>query len=249
VIHGNVKLGKKAPRHDMRTLRLSSFTADIPFVPPRRVDWSLAVNHWPMFKNDTIGCCTVATAAHLIHAWTANAGSPVVLSDDDVIKAYSDITGYDGTPETDNGAVVLDVLNYWRKFGIGGHKIDGYVALNPQNRRHMDLGVYLFGGVYLGVGLPISAQDQEVWSVPDAGPFGDGKPGSWGGHAYPIFNENPTGYVGTTWGALKTASRQWAATYYEEAFACLSGDWVTRAKASPGLIDYEALQSALAALK
>jgi hypothetical protein len=230
-------------------LKLSNYTAALPLVAPKRVDWSLGVSTWPMLKNDTVGCCTVATAAHMIHAWTAANGNPVVLTDNDVITAYSAITGYvPGDDSTDNGAVVLDVLNYWRRVGIGGHKIAGYVALNPQNREHMDLGVYLFGGVYLGVGLPVSAQGQEVWSLPEGGAFGDGKPGSWGGHAIPILNANPTGHVAITWGGDKTITREWAATYYEEGYAILSEDFVTRAKASPGLIDYQTLLADLPAL-
>jgi hypothetical protein len=243
-----LKLGKRAPRHDVRTLKLSNYTAALPLVAPKRVDWSLGVNTWPMFLNDRKGCCTVTTLGHFVLAWSTANGTPIVLTDDDIERAYRDITGYDGTPETDNGAVVLDVLNYARQVGIGGHKIDGFVAVNPQNRAHMDLGIYLFGGVYLGSALPVSAQGQEVWSVPEGGAFGDGKPGSWGGHAHAEFNATPTGYAGPTWAGMKDKTREWAATYYDEAYILLSKDWVSRAKASPGLIDYETLAADLGLL-
>ena len=42
--------------------------------------------------------------------------------------------------------------------------------------------IWLFGGAYIGVELPISAQTQDVWDVP-ANLTPDDEPGSWGGHA------------------------------------------------------------------
>jgi hypothetical protein len=44
------------------------------------------------------------------------------------------------------------------------------------------LAIWLFGGAYIGVELPIRAQHQDVWDVP-AHPGPDNEPGSWGGHA------------------------------------------------------------------
>ena len=42
--------------------------------------------------------------------------------------------------------------------------------------------IWLFGGAYIGVELPLAAQSQDVWNVP-ANPGPDDEPGSWGGHA------------------------------------------------------------------
>ncbi|MGO8790269.1 MAG: hypothetical protein ACLQVL_23205 [Terriglobia bacterium] len=42
--------------------------------------------------------------------------------------------------------------------------------------------IWLFGGAYIGVELPITAQNQDVWDVP-ANPGPNDEPGSWGGHA------------------------------------------------------------------
>ena len=94
------------------------------------------------------------------------------------------MTGYKPSdPSTDRGAVELDVLRYWRKTGVGGYKIDAFVALEPKNHLHVQAAVDLFGGSYIGLALPVSAQQQKVWSVPPGGPTGTGAPGSWGGHA------------------------------------------------------------------
>jgi hypothetical protein len=51
--------------------------------------------------------------------------------------------------------------------------------------------IWLFGGAYIGVELPISAQNQDVWDVP-ANPGPNDEPGSWGGHAvYVVGYEKP----------------------------------------------------------
>lgn len=42
--------------------------------------------------------------------------------------------------------------------------------------------IWLFGGAYIGVELPITAQNQEIWDVPQH-PGPKDEPGSWGGHA------------------------------------------------------------------
>jgi hypothetical protein len=243
-----LRLGKRAARHDPRTLKLASFLTPLP-TPHPRIDWSLGVNDWGMMKNDALGDCTIATVGHLIQAWTNNNGAELVLPDSTIVAEYSAVTGYvPGDESTDNGAVELDVLNYWRTKGIGGHKIAGYVAVDPKNRDHLRLACDLFGGVYLGVGLPVSAQVQEVWAVPDTGPVGDGSPGSWGGHAIPMVNYGPAGAVVVTWGALKTATWEWLTTYCDEAYACLSEDWVEPGKQAPSGLDLAGLQAALKAI-
>ena len=90
-----------------------------------------------------------------------------------VLGAYSAITGYDpATGDNDTGAVETDVLNYWRKTGVAGHKILAYAALEPGNTQHVRDAIDLFGGAYIGLALPISAQRQAVWSVPPGGAHG-----------------------------------------------------------------------------
>ena len=39
----------------------------------------------------------------------------------------------------DNGAVILDVLNYWRKTGIGGHPISAYADLKELDAGNVEL--------------------------------------------------------------------------------------------------------------
>ena len=188
-----LKLGKSAARHDPRTLLLASYVTPALPTPPASADLTTKVgSSWGMMDNDQLGDCTCAAAGHLIMEWTANAGKKMVTpSDKQIVAAYSAITGYNPvTGANDNGAVEIDVLNYWRQSGIAAHKIGAYVALEPSNHNHIMDSVYIFEGCYIGMQLPISAQAQvqnhQPWSVPPGGPTGDGKPGSWGGHAVPV---------------------------------------------------------------
>jgi hypothetical protein len=250
-----LKLGKSPARHDPRTLLLASYTTHELPVPPAKFDLTGKVKSWGMMENDQIGDCTCAAAGHLLMEWTANAGKKMFTpTDKQIVAAYSAITGYNPkTGANDNGAVEIDVLNFWRQSGIAGHKIGAYVALEPSNHHHVMDSVYIFEGCYIGVQLPISAQAQvqnhQPWSVPPGGPTGDGKPGSWGGHAVPVVAFDSRGVTVVTWGALQMMTWSFWETYCEEAYAILSNDYVIGKKTTPQGFKLQDLQADLADLK
>jgi hypothetical protein len=208
-----------------------------------------------MMENDQLGDCTCAAAGHLIMEWTANAGKKMVTpTDKQIVAAYSAITGYNpATGANDNGAVEIDVLNYWRQSGIAKHKIGAYVALEPSNHIHIMDSVYIFEGCYIGLQLPVSAQAQvqnhQPWSVPPGGPTGDGKPGSWGGHAVPVVAYDARGVTVVTWGALQAMTWSFWEAYCDEAFAIISTDYLDDKQESPAGFNMQQLQSDLADLK
>jgi hypothetical protein len=250
-----LKLGKSTARHDPRTLLLAAYVShDLP-TPPPLFDLTTKVKAWGMMENDQIGDCTCAAAGHLIMEWTANAGKKMVTpSDKQIVGAYSAVTGYNPTTgANDNGAVEIDVLNYWRQTGIAGHKIGAYVALEPSNHNHIMDSVYIFEGCYIGVQLPISAQAQtqnhQTWSVPPGGTTGDGKPGSWGGHAVPVVAYDSRGVTVVTWGALQKMTWSFWEAYCEESYAILSNDYLTKKKTTPQGFNMQQLQADLADLR
>jgi len=245
-----MKLGKRAPRHDIRTLQMADYlrAAALPAIPQTQ-DWGGKITDWTMMANDRIGDCTCAAAGHLTQEWTFNVSpaGEVVFPDSAIIDAYSAITGYNPTTgANDNGANEIDVLNYWRKTGIGNHKIDAYVALEPGNHDHVRAGVFLFGGCYIGLALPISAQTQRVWAVPPHGAHGHGAPGSWGGHAVPVIAYDALTLTVVTWGALKTMTWGFWAAYCDEAYAILSEDFVNKSGIAASGVDLATLQADLA---
>lgn len=213
---------------------------------PPQANYASKVSGWPMMANDRLGDCTCAAAGHMIEAWTGNAkGAPAIVSDTDIVNAYSAVSGYNQTTGlNDNGANELDVLKYWRKTGIGGHKISAFLALEPTNHSHIKAAVYLFGGCYIGVALPLSAQDQDVWAVPAGGAKGKGEPGSWGGHAVPVVAYDALGLTVVTWGALKKMTWAFWKAYCDEAYAVLSKDFFN-GNVAPNKFDMAQLEADL----
>jgi hypothetical protein len=244
--HSHNKLGKKPAQHDPRTLQMANYLR-LPDVPAAR-DWTSKVSpSWGMMLNDELGDCTCAALGHIIQAWTSNEGpKELTLPDAAILKAYEAVGHYKpGQPNTDQGAVELDVLKYARKTGVGGVKFDAFVALEPRNHQHIQAAVDLFGGSYIGLALPTSAQKQQVWSVPPGGPSGVGAPGSWGGHAVVVEAYDAHGLTCITWGAKKRMTWSFWDAYCDEAYAILCEIWAPEKKVSPSGFDMAALEADL----
>lgn len=222
----NRMLGKAMPVHDPRTLMLADYlTHELPPHPtaiptPTGIDWG-------MLANDTIGDCTCAAIGHLIQYWTyISKGKPDPVTDAEVIKLYSDVSGYDpATGANDDGAVVLNVLKFVKAHGFAGHKLDGFVSSEPGNIEMQKAAIWHFGGVDTGLALPKSAQSQKVWSVPPGGPVGDGERYSWGGHSVMVAWYNLVGPVCLTWGALQQMTWGFWKTYCDESHPIVSEAW------------------------
>jgi hypothetical protein len=233
----NRKLGKlpaKTEEINATTLNLANYFLPTLPPPPSRINWSkkAAYHDWPWFLNNQLSDCTISSSAHMLMVWTGNTtGTPVIATDAQITKAYADVSGYN--PDygwNDNGAYLLDVMNYWRNTGIAGHKINNFVYVNPRNRTHMKQAMYYFGAVNLGLNLPQSAMGQTgynmIWEVPDAGAFNDGEPGSWGGHSVAMVSYDTTGVLCATWGQQQFMTWKFLETYSDEAYVALSPDWV-----------------------
>jgi hypothetical protein len=239
----SVRLGKKEKRVDRRTLKLANYLSSLPPVPTS-VDYSGKVSSWPVYLNDSLGDCTIAAAGHMIEQWTANSGAQATPQDSDILSAYEAITGYTpGNPSTDSGAVELDVLNYWRNTGIAGHKIGAFTEVPPKMTDHVKAAAYLFGGLYIGIQLPVSAQTQGVWDVV-SGP--DSEPGSWGGHAVEICSLDANALTCITWGQKRRMTWAFWNAYVDEAYAIISQDFMEGNGETPDGFDLEMLTSDLA---
>lgn len=245
-----MKLGKLAPRHDARTLKLEDYL-DLAKLPPapETVDWGTKVPTWGMMKNDALGDCTCAAVGHTIMANTSLHSTLFTPSDDEILKAYEVVGGYvPGDESTDNGADELTVLKYWRKTGIAGHKLGAFADVTPKNFDHIKQTIWLLGSCYTGIALPVTAQGQAEWSVTDKSLEGDAAPGSWGGHAVPFVGYNAAGPVCVTWGQTLQMTWEFWAAYGDEAHAPLSEDWVDGTKEAPSGFNLAQLKADLAAL-
>jgi len=88
-------------------------------------------------------------------------------------------------------------------------------------------------------------QNHQPWSVPPGGATGDGKPGSWGGHAVPVVAYDARGLTVVTWGALQTMTWTFWEAYCEEAYAIISNDYLTAQKETPAGFNLAQLQEDL----
>jgi len=251
-----LKLGKLPKRVDPRTFKLSKYlkTSELPAAPPA-VDWSKSVANYGMLLNDQLGDCVIAGMMHLAMGWQADAGHPpVVPSDQEVIAAYSAIGGYNPSdPSTDRGCNMLDALNYWRNTGISigakNNRIAAFAEVDLSNAAEVKSALWLFGGLFTGFQMPLSAQNADSWTVPARGLRGRGKPGSWGGHCAPLAAEDANGgFRAITWGELMPTTQDFVADYCEEAYAVLSTAWIEQNGKAPCGFNLAALQSDLADL-
>jgi hypothetical protein len=245
--HSKMKLGRKAIKTDSRTLKLGDYlTPGLP-PPPPSADWTRGISAWGMMLNDTLGDCTIAACGHAVQVWTANTGSEVTLPNATIEKYYEEWDGYvPGDPSTDNGGIELDVLNDWKKQGLAGHKLMAFADPRFANLTEVRQSIALFGGVYIGLAMPLTAQTQDVWDVV-AGGGPDTEPGSWGGHAVfvPMYDRN--GFTCITWGQQKIMTVAFWNQYCDEAHTLLSEDWLS-ANDSPSGFDQAQLLADLKAI-
>lgn len=244
------QLGRLAPDPTKPRLRLGArLDRGAPAAPPL-ADWLSRVADWPMYGNDRIGDCTIAGAGHIIQALsTYGQGTTATVGDDDVLAAYSAVSGYDPlTGRNDNGAVMQDVLNYWRRSGIGGHRILAFAEVDVRDRTEVERAISVFGHVYIGIDMPTSAMDQfdagRPWDVVRR----DG--GLEGGHAVNVgaYSRPGAAFTAVTWGRVQALTEAFWDRYVAEAWVIITPEWLSAAGTSPGGVDLYGLGEDLAEL-
>jgi hypothetical protein len=250
------KLGKLPPIIDPRTLQLKKYLKLALPAPPPTWNWSGGItqfgmclngpnNFGPPIPSDGLGDCTLAAVTHACTVWRKAAGyGEIILPDWLTLRYYSVFDGYVyGNESTDGGGYCIQVLNDWRNYGYGyrprkaayrGKRKHGsdqllaYAQLDVMNQVEVMQGIYRFGGVYIGLDLPLTAQSQQVWTVVGDGKTGPSAPGSWGGHCvFCIAYDQPQGYIWCiTWGQLIAMTVQFWNTYVDEAYALVSPDFI-----------------------
>lgn len=202
-----------------------------------KVDYFSNVESWPMYANDRIGDCTCAGVGHIIESVTQyGQGTTVTIPEDVVINAYSAVSGYDpATGANDNGAVMQDVLNYWRKTGFNGHKILAFAELNLNNLDAMHQACELFGNVYLGIDFPAFAMDQfdagQPWDVQSQNANLEGGHAINGGW----YDKTAGMWKVITWGQVQGMTQAFFDKYVEEAWVAITPEWVEGSDSPEGI--------------
>ena len=185
-----------------------------------------------MYLNDQIGDCTCAAAGHMEQAWTSAASTLVTVPDSAVLSLYEQVSGYDPrTGANDDGAVMQDVLNQWRKVGLGGHTILGFAQIDHTDITQVKAAISSFGGVYVGVNFPASAMNQfnygQPWTVVSGSQIK-------GGHAINVGAYDSTNTTTcVTWGAEQKIAYAWWQKYVEEAWVVVTQEWINANGTTP----------------
>jgi hypothetical protein len=216
------RFGKYPPKVDYRTLRFKNYLTAAIAAPPDAYN-VLTTSVYPKLKitdptklfpidgNDTLGDCTVAALAHAETIYDGMIGKHKVMQKTAVVKLYMHLTG-----GVDSGLNELDVLNFWRQNPVSADKIVNYVKIDPKNHTHIQLGIQLFGGVYLGFQVQQNcAQEFDAHQPWTPGPLTND------GHAVYAVAYDKTGVTVLTWGNTQQATWAWWDECVDEAYAIL----------------------------
>jgi hypothetical protein len=228
VDHSTMKLGKGPAKHQPDRLMLRNYTASLP-APPASCDNTKGVTSFGTMLNNQLGDCTIAGLGHACQIHSGLWGIELTVPDATIEKYYELWDGYDpnatlvdGQNPTDQGGVEVDVLNDWRNSDFDGVKLLAYADPDPGDVLHVKQSIVTFGGVYIGLQLPLSAQTQDIWDVVT----GDaGAPGSWGGHCVFCVGYDALGITCITWGQLKKMTWEFWAEYCDESHALYTNLW------------------------
>lgn len=192
-----------------------------------------------MDGNDQIGDCTAAFVAHAIQVWSRYAGgTEIVIPRALAIQFYTECTGYDGTPATDRGAVIQDVLAHWMNVGFpmpdgSRNRLHGYVEIDPRQLDDVERAVYECGVLDVGMAVPAwleQAPPPDVW---------DDAPGldttAVGGHCVGYAGyQRPQQLLRTmSWGRDYDQTAAFEAQQVDEIYACVNPLWVEATGRTP----------------
>lgn len=227
------KLGKQAAKHDPRTLKLADYVTLPPY--PMEYEWSKPVTKLGMMRNDQLSCCVPAGIGHSLQTCSANAGNEIIVSDDDIVKEYTNFSGYNPvTGENDNGCIMLDSLKHVYNNGFAGNTIKAFVSVNLANLELIKFALYAFGGILEGIALPESSQGADSFVMPLPGQ--NGQRGSWGGHCVYGPDMFPDFHRVDSWGTEMRMEWPFLTTYADEAYVVIWNDFIVNNE-SPVKID------------
>lgn len=248
-LHPDVKLGRREPLIDPRVPMFAALLT--PALPPIRpsVDWTKGLTSWGMMLNDQLGDCAEAMVGHVVQTWSANVRTEFTATDSEIQTLYEQATGYvPGQPSTDQGTVIVDLLNFWLTHPLCGHHLVGFANVNFKSTDEVKQAITLCGAVAVGVNLPIAAQSQSTWYA-NPNLLGDNTPASWGRHAVTAVAYDETYVTFITWGMLKRATWQWWTNYVEESYALAGAAWVAKDGLTPVGIDLATLETYMNVLR
>ena len=249
-----MKLGKTAARHNLHSMRsgivMALALAPLGTPPAASNDYTAAVKvPWQVFLNNSLGDCVCADTAHSLMLRTANVGPIVVPTDNEVLRLYEAVGGYNPSdPSTDQGCNETDMCNYLKTTGFLGHKADATGSIDPANLDHVKWAIQLLGTCRIGIRFPNFAMDQfnagEPWDVTTVGDQTVD-----GGHDVPLVWYGGDDFICITWGKEQHVTPAFLAKYCDEAHGEVFADWVSAQGAATSGLNLDTLVSDLQSLE
>lgn len=211
------KYGKLAATRLAGVRTLGAYASGRLPAPPASVEVPSA--QYPIDGNDQYGDCTIAGVAHLLSAWNAevNEDDPVP-SEDAVVATYFSLTG-----GQDAGCNEQRVLEAWRSHGLFGETIDAYAPVGLSDTVELHQAIAFYGGAYLGIACPASAQQQ----------FASGKPWTYvpgspveGGHCIVALGYDHTAVYCATWGGIAPVTYPFLSHFLDECWCVIPHQFI-----------------------
>jgi hypothetical protein len=175
-------------------------------------DWALG-RAWDsdILENDILGDCGPAGAVNWLKLMLIAQGrDKVLISSDDAEEAYRAL-GWDGTPATDNGVVLLDLMEYWTREPIGGFQLDCFFRVGFGDASHLATALG-FAPLIVGASLTEACMTRDTWDADAAaGP-------TKGGHCYLYLSDSPGGGNGKSWGQTVWTTPPFRAERWRECY-------------------------------
>lgn len=250
----DVMLGKMPPRRYYADVAVKlkdhiDLKKLFPQVPTTHVYYGKGIDY-KMYLNDNLPDCSCSSIGHMTQTHSKRAGVAELPTDDDVMELFH-ATGVEQGLSDDDGRYMEGVLKHlatkgFRETQEGGQyeKILGYAAVNPHDKMEVMTAIWLFGGLYCGAALPLSAADQiragKPWTY--SRDTSVNAPGSWGGHAMWTIAFTKKGPRNVTWAERQDIAWKWWDMYVDELYAVVTEDWTQKTESPSGFRRDDLLQ-------
>lgn len=239
-----MRFGKTSPKRSLKTFSLSNYmkASGVPF--PQKWAWERPIQY-QMLLNDSLGDCVPAACTHLEMNWqaVANAGTPLLVTDEMVLKAYEAVGGYvKNDPSTDNGCNMLDAMHYGLRTGYADRPPwQTFATLDVQNIDQIKAAIYIFGGVPIGFNVPQSMVDELRAGIDPTFSFVQGDKPSGEGHCVLPVGYGRSGVALISWGKVYRTSWDFWQAWVDEAYCVVSKNWIKASGVSPTGLDLEGI--------
>jgi len=144
--------------------------------------------------NADLGICGPAGAINYLKLVALACGRDKLVFTREDAEALYRALGWAGTAATDNGVVLLDLMEYWVRNPVAGFQLDCFFRIGYQDPTHLATALQ-FGPLLIGAELTETCMATDTWDAKAAD-----DPLIRGGHCFLLLSDSPGGGNGKSWG-------------------------------------------------